>query len=80
MKAAEWKSAQGLRGNYRDMDADWTVPQVWETSNAVRLGDGQSYVGRLDLRNDEVVWVEWLHDGAWGDDPTHRLIVKFARR
>ncbi len=30
MEAADWKSAQGLRGDYRDMDADWTVPQVWD--------------------------------------------------
>ncbi len=28
MEAADWKSAQGLRGNYRDMGPDWTVPQV----------------------------------------------------
>lgn len=28
MEAADWKSGQGLRGDYADMAADWTVPQV----------------------------------------------------
>lgn len=30
MEAAEWKSGQGLRGDYANMAADWTVPQVWD--------------------------------------------------
>jgi len=30
MEAAEWKSGQGLRGDYADMGADWTVAQVWD--------------------------------------------------
>jgi phenylalanine-4-hydroxylase len=38
MEAADWKSAQGLRGNYRDMDADWTVPQVWDGYGAADHG------------------------------------------
>lgn len=28
MEAADWKSGQGLRGDYTDMRADWTVPQA----------------------------------------------------
>ena len=34
MEAADWKSAQGLRGNYQDMGLDWTVPQVSESYRA----------------------------------------------
>ena len=34
MEAADWKSAQGLRGNYQDMGPDWTVPQVTESYSA----------------------------------------------
>ncbi len=30
MEAAEWKSGQGLRGDYAHMAADWTVPQSWD--------------------------------------------------
>jgi len=28
MEAAAWKDTQGLRGDYADMAADWTVPQI----------------------------------------------------
>lgn len=31
MEAAEWKAGQGLRGDYTEMDADWTVPQNRDT-------------------------------------------------
>jgi phenylalanine-4-hydroxylase len=34
MEAADWKSSQGLRGDYRDMGPDWTVPQVTESYGA----------------------------------------------
>jgi phenylalanine-4-hydroxylase len=30
MDAADWKSGQGLRGDYTEMGAGWTVPQTWD--------------------------------------------------
>lgn len=51
MEAADWKSGQGLRGNYAQMDADWTVPQLRDAYGAAEHATWR----RLCARQTELV-------------------------
>jgi len=51
MEAADWKPAQRLRGDYRDLGPDWTVPQLTDSYGAADHDVWRKLCARLVRRH-----------------------------
>lgn len=52
------------------------APGQWRTQYPVRLANGQEYMGQIVANAETWTLTEWVHDGMWGDDTTHRVIFR----